>query len=229
MQQLAQVKTGDETLSNLATEAKTSASISNEQFKELLRLRGEVGMLRQQTNELASLRSENEKLRSPELVQVESASQLSPEDQFTVRRTHIVNTESTLLRAIKNYAADHNGQFPGNFDELTGSGYFDDLAFRSQSRWKNQIGFRQVVAGNPKPRHTVSAWEDFEFLKPGIVDMKGRRTFFRYRTPIPHPPGDPVWIYGVYSENGRPITLIISTDFTKVDTGAIQASPSLNQ
>ena len=47
-QQLAQLKTDNENLSNLAKQAKNPQSLPNDQFNELLKLRGEIGVLRRQ-------------------------------------------------------------------------------------------------------------------------------------------------------------------------------------
>jgi len=47
-QQITQLKADNENLSNLADQTKSSQSLPNEQFNELLKLRGEVGVLRQQ-------------------------------------------------------------------------------------------------------------------------------------------------------------------------------------
>jgi myosin heavy subunit len=70
-QQIAQLKADNENLSNAATQAKSSQSLPDEQFTELLKLRGEVGVLRQQvdglrqqTNELGKLQEENQRLGS---------------------------------------------------------------------------------------------------------------------------------------------------------------------
>ena len=38
--------------------------LADDQFKELLRLRGEIGLLRKQTNELSTLQAENSRLRA---------------------------------------------------------------------------------------------------------------------------------------------------------------------
>lgn len=50
--------------SAIATPAGADQSLTDEQHRELLRLRGEVGQLRKQTNELDKLRSENRQLRA---------------------------------------------------------------------------------------------------------------------------------------------------------------------
>src|ERR1035441_7675347 len=79
-------------------------------------------MLRQQTNELGRFRQENRRLLSQTAAQSESTNQVSAEDQFTLRQTHAVDAMTILLKAIKNYATNHNGQYPGDFDQLTASG-----------------------------------------------------------------------------------------------------------
>ena len=50
-QQIAQLQTDNENLSNRLAEAGDSKKLSDEQFNELLKLRGEVGVLRRQANE----------------------------------------------------------------------------------------------------------------------------------------------------------------------------------
>jgi hypothetical protein len=54
-QQIAQLKMDEENLSNRLADTNDSKKLSEEQFNELLKLRGETGLLRQQTNELAKL------------------------------------------------------------------------------------------------------------------------------------------------------------------------------
>ena len=64
-QQTAHLKSDNDNLSNrLAAIARaTSPAVPKEQFSELLRLRGEVARLRQQTSELDALRKDNARLR----------------------------------------------------------------------------------------------------------------------------------------------------------------------
>jgi len=53
-QQIAQLKAENETLSNRPSPVAEAKSLPDNQFNELLRLRGEVGILRRQTNELGN-------------------------------------------------------------------------------------------------------------------------------------------------------------------------------
>ena len=61
-EQLEQIEADNERLSNLVKQANNQ--IPNEQFMELLKLRGEAGLLRQQTNELQTLREQNQQLQT---------------------------------------------------------------------------------------------------------------------------------------------------------------------
>jgi hypothetical protein len=58
--QMAGLVAENERLSNLVAQANRSQSLPNDQLKELLRLRGELGVLRQrESKELETLRNEN--------------------------------------------------------------------------------------------------------------------------------------------------------------------------
>jgi RNA polymerase sigma factor (sigma-70 family) len=63
-QQIAQLQSDSANLSNRLAEIGDAKKLSDEQFNELLRLRGEVGVLRRQTNELGKLQEENQQLAS---------------------------------------------------------------------------------------------------------------------------------------------------------------------
>jgi hypothetical protein len=66
-QQIAQLKTDDENLSNRLAAIGDCKSLADEQMDELLRLRGEVGVLRRQTSELGDLPQENARLKEANL------------------------------------------------------------------------------------------------------------------------------------------------------------------
>ena len=185
-QQIAQLKAGNEGLSNLAARAKKSASLPDGQFNELLRLRGEAGMLRQQTNDLARLRRVNRKFLSQVAAQPESTNQLSAEDQFTLRQTHAVDAMNTLLTAVENYAAKHNHQYPASLEQLAASGALGVTNF----------------AGN-------LGLDDFEYMKDGAVNWQGDKDILRLRNPLPRSGGFPsVIIAGGLDDAGRSRTAI---------------------
>lgn len=62
-QQITQLRSDNGTLSNRVADIGDAKKLSDNQFNELLKLRGEVGLLRQQTNEVGKLREENQQLR----------------------------------------------------------------------------------------------------------------------------------------------------------------------
>lgn len=197
-QQIAQLKTDNETLSSLAAQAKKPALLPSDQLSELLRLRGEVGMLRQQTNELSRLRQENRKLMSQAAAQSESTNQVSAEDQFTLRQTHAVDAMSALLNAIKGYATNHNGQFPGTLDQLTASG---DLG---TSRFAGNLGL-----------------DDFELKQGGAVDPHDGKVILSLRVPLQRPGGSSVIVLGGIDDDG-----VLKTIIRNVSPDAAQASPA---
>jgi len=178
-QQLARLQTDNESLSSHATQTNKPTPLPNDQFNELLRLRGEVGMLRQQTNELAKFRQENRKLLSQVAAQSEPTNQVAAEDQFILRQTHAVDAMSTLLAAIKNYVAKHNGQYPESFDQLTVSG---DLGISN-------------FAGNLK-------LDDFELKKDGAVDPQGNKVILSIRVPLQRAGRPSVIVLGGITDDG---------------------------
>jgi len=64
LDQTAGLAADNERLSNLVAQAGRSGSLPDEQSRELLRLRGEAGVLRQQTNGLDAARQENRQARA---------------------------------------------------------------------------------------------------------------------------------------------------------------------
>ena len=203
-QQILQLKADNKTLSNLAAQGKKSTSLPNDQFNELLRLRGEVGVLREQTNEIARLQREIQKPLSSDAVQSETANLLAPADQYTLRQTHVQNAMDILLAAAKSYAASHDGQNPVNFDQLIASGNLGATNF----------------PGN-------IALDDFEFMKAGTTNFRGRKVILRNRVPIPKPDEEPVWLYGSIDGTGGIMTT--AADFANGSPNTVPASSPTNQ
>jgi hypothetical protein len=63
IEELARLAAENERLSTLVAQATSAQTLPNGQLRELLKLRGEVGRLRQQSQEAERLRSENQRLR----------------------------------------------------------------------------------------------------------------------------------------------------------------------
>ena len=81
---------------------------------ELLRLRSQVGVLRQQ--------QENQKTLSQVVARTDSTNIVSAEDEFILQQTHAVDAMTTLLNVFKNFAVGHDGKHPESFDQLIASG-----------------------------------------------------------------------------------------------------------
>ncbi len=107
-------------LSNLVAQA--TPPLSDEQFRELMRLRGEVGMLRQQTNAVRRLQEENRRLearltssqdRPTRMTRVEFEQELMTETREAMR-----NICLELPLALQSYASDHTNQAPADLLQL---------------------------------------------------------------------------------------------------------------
>jgi RNA polymerase sigma factor (sigma-70 family) len=182
-QELAQLKTANASLSNRLAAAGDAQSLPAGQLNELMKLRGEVGILRQQTNQLGRLQQENQKLLSQVATQSEITNQLSAEDQFTLQQTHAVDAMAVLLNAVKNYATNHNGQYPENFDQLTAFGNLETNHFTGN------LGLG-----------------DFEIVKDDLVDQQGGKVILRLRVPIQRTGRPSVLVQGGINNDGVPYT-----------------------
>jgi len=107
-QQLAQLKTDADNFSNQLVAASSSRSLPDNQLNELLRLRSEVGSLRQQTNHLEQVREENRRL------QTKQASVDAQEQQQQAAMLKLNNAKQGVLAFIM-FASDNQQQFPTNF------------------------------------------------------------------------------------------------------------------
>jgi hypothetical protein len=205
MREAARLEAANKILSADGILAKSPAPLPDGQFAELLRLRGEVGMLRDATNELAGLRRENGELHSQIAAESERVDELSPEDQFTVKQTHVQDAANVILNAIKNYAGNHSGQIPRDFDDLVASGDIGTTNF----------------AGN-------LGLGDFELMKSGAVDEEGRSIVFRNRIPVPKPGEDPVWVYGTLGD-GRTGIVMTAADLADANVSFNPATKARRQ
>jgi len=108
-------KERDAATNRLAGMAEELAKIDRE-HRELLRLRGEVGMLRENTNELARLRDEESQIRdfTTHLVQ-----EMPTHEQavFNKKRIETANSAKFFSLAMRQYAANNNNSYPTDFNE----------------------------------------------------------------------------------------------------------------
>ena len=121
-QQIAQLQTDNESLSNRLTMAGDSQKLPEEQFNELLKLRGEVGILRQQINQFKKMRDEQVQ-RNQEAGKLASVNKANLDDaltegKFNADEIHGVSNVKQISLAIRIFAGDNANQCPTNFDQL---------------------------------------------------------------------------------------------------------------
>ena len=107
-QKVGQVAAENEQLSR--TQSKTDQPMAQDQLRELLRLRGEVGGLRRQLAEVARLRERNTQA-SPAQTQDDPVEQ---ERQVSMAR---LNYPKAWMLAFSQYADQNQGQCPTNFEQ----------------------------------------------------------------------------------------------------------------
>ncbi len=185
-QQVAQLRADNDRLTKVASQEKPALP-PDDHLNELLRLRGEVGMLRQQTNDLGRLRQENQRLLSQVAAQTQSTNQVSSEDDFILRHTHAVDAMSALLNAVKAYGTNSNGQYPTNFEQLITAGDLKTTNF----------------AGN-------LSVTDFEFAKEGARTSSGDPLILRIRVPLEKSDGNSEIVLGAFDQEGLPETITMN-------------------
>jgi RNA polymerase sigma factor (sigma-70 family) len=173
-QQIAQMQTDNENFSNRLAVAGDSKSLSDEQFNELLKLRGEVGMLRNQVVELGKLREENRRI-SKELADANQTLQSLPSPEqalFNKKRIQSINDAKMVGLAMRIWAGDNNDQYPTNFDDMT-----------------NELG------GVTNETHFK---ETFEFVNAGVANEQyPQMLMLREITPRQSPDGKWERVYGL--------------------------------
>ncbi len=87
---------------------------------ELLRLRGEVARMRGLSNELASLRLENNRLQTLRNVSASISESLGYDTRQGVERMQYLKA---WMYAFNEYLEKHDGIFPASFEEVTAAGF----------------------------------------------------------------------------------------------------------
>jgi len=116
-QQLVQLQADNASLSNQVVTSGNPEKLSDDEHTELLKLRGEIGVLRRQANEV---QANDQKLRNAE--QSLSAA-LSSIARFKATESATVNAMKQVGLAIRVYENSHGNQFPTDFAQLK-----DDLS-----------------------------------------------------------------------------------------------------
>jgi len=130
-QQVMQLQTDNQSLSNRLATTGDSKKLSDDQFNELLKLRGEIGVLRGQNSQLTRLEEENRQLRSAQPVQGTSskpASEAEQEQKFMMQEMNYAK-QGTL--GVIMFQADNDSNSPTNFLQVesycSGTNFLDAL------------------------------------------------------------------------------------------------------
>lgn len=134
--------------SNLNVQASEPASLRQEQLRDLNRLRGEVGALRPQTNELARLRAENRQLRAA-TDEPDDPVEAEFKQQTQVRVDHLKQWGLSFIL----YARDHNDQYPTAFEQASGVQHMEAMLDFDTNHF--EIVYRGTVDSVPNPGETI--------------------------------------------------------------------------
>jgi len=159
-QQIAQLKSDSQDTTPTAP-----SQPSGEDFNELLRLRGEVSALRAQTNQIAKLQAQNQRLREAftnlaELKQKQqSLGQIDAQQQaYAVQQ---IDTARQAVLGMMLYANDNQNQFPTNFDQA--ASYYENNPELADHLAKFVIEYHGSMANvaNPASAIVVQSFEPF--------------------------------------------------------------------
>jgi hypothetical protein len=105
---LIQLAAENERLSNLVAQTSSAQALPEQQNSELLRLRGEVGMLRQQSKELAVLQDENRQLRARAVQRAAAASTRELAAADAAAMNTCINNLRQIDGAMQQCALEHS-------------------------------------------------------------------------------------------------------------------------
>jgi RNA polymerase sigma factor (sigma-70 family) len=181
-QQLAQLQTDDASLSNRLALAVIPDSGSAAEHAELIRLRGEVGVLRHQAGESARLLAENQARLARAVAKPAQPNQPSPEMQSQIQSVNTINALKQVGLAMRIFAGDNANQFPTNFDQmgiaLNGVTNFPGNipldAFEFVNAGRVNLDYPQMIASRKRvPRQRPDGiWERLYLLADGSVQTE---------------------------------------------------------
>jgi RNA polymerase sigma factor (sigma-70 family) len=148
---------------------------------ELLKLRGEIGTFRKENNDLLKA---NQALQS-KAAAGELTNQITAFDQSVLLKQHVTDAATSLLDAIRKYAAENGGQYPERLEQLAVSG---DLKV---TNFVGNLGLN-----------------DFELAEAGSTNFRGKKIMLRLRTPIRNPGEQSVMLEGGIDHDGTTFTEI---------------------
>jgi RNA polymerase sigma factor (sigma-70 family) len=197
---LAPQKTENDRLSNLVV----NSSLSKEQMNDLQRLRGEVGPLRRQADEVAQLRRENRQLKA-------KTGQDRPKTPLQLKEEAVAKMSygKNWIIGFYQYAEKHNGQFPTNFEEA--AAFVPDNAKNQSNVTPDQ--FEIVFQGSPS---SLQKPQDIIVLREKEAQNAGETS---------HPPGQWMKTY-TFADGHSTIHLEPSNNFDDYEKAHMISSPA---
>jgi RNA polymerase sigma factor (sigma-70 family) len=179
-QQISQLAGENESYSNrLASNAGVSQRLPDDQLNELLKLRGEVAVLRQRATDAGKVGGEiNEANQKASEAEGKLAALQSAREQFATYQNNAINAAKEIGLAARIYSGDNGGQFPTNLLQL-GS----ELVPQTNN--------------NTWTLHGVDLWS-FDFMNIGQVTQDHpNMVMLRERLPRQAPDGTWTRLYGL--------------------------------
>ncbi|HEY1790256.1 MAG TPA: sigma-70 family RNA polymerase sigma factor, partial [Verrucomicrobiae bacterium] len=135
--QIVQLQNSNDDLTGQIADLNAAKKMSGDQFNDLLRLRGEVGMLRERTNDFGKIQTSLENSLAQASVLQQSNSAAEQQKRVAIER---VGSAHGLASEMILYASDNQGQFPTNFDQVAG--------YTNQFPGSSTNGFEIVYQGS---------------------------------------------------------------------------------
>ncbi len=149
---------------------KSANALTDEQLKELLRLRAEAGALRRQTNDIAKLRAENDKLQKPPGPGL-SAPPKSRDELVRELSGELMGAAKTILAELpaarRKFAEENHGESARQLSELRR--FFPQV---DGGRMRGLYSFEFVHDTNFEPVNTLILGEIGEHLTPEGLPAK---------------------------------------------------------
>jgi RNA polymerase sigma factor (sigma-70 family) len=201
-QQNAQLQADNKSLTNHVATAGDSKKLPDEQFSELLKLRGEVGVLRRQVNEFGKLRDENQQLRDEILAAHKEQIRLPTQAQYDWHRTNTINAAKFVELAMIMFAGDNHNRYPTNFSQISNltegmtnqtSGIGPEaFEFVNAGSANNQVASNKIILREQSPfRTTDGKWARTYGFGDGHVEIQisadGNFDAFEQQHMIPPP------------------------------------------
>jgi RNA polymerase sigma factor (sigma-70 family) len=165
-QQVAQLKSDSDDASNRLASSDASGQLTGPQKDELLRLRGEVGALRSQTNELAKLQEENRRLQASLTAAAKAHQQAAADptvEQQQAFAIQEINISRQLVLGLIMYANDHENQFPTNFDQA--GSYYGNSDFLRTNQNRFELTYQGSWTNLASPSSAIVIRETQPFMR----------------------------------------------------------------